>query len=311
VENNRDAFRFPDSAPKEGGRPVALIVELMQQTKDMQHVDEVLFWLSDAMVRYLNISVVQFWVSQKYDTGQVQVEPRASASLHRSLPQQVHINVQVAGVVEHLLREQHGIMPLPVTNVFPLPQANWLSQYHLCYWSCYFVKSDLFAPPAIDKSIQGKIATPLRMAVSLFTENFPSQHLLRATDFVLKQSVTIITDRKLLSSVPFATADLSHTKPLLQAQITLSDIIPDRTQNIELLQASNPLANAPIISDRNARRLYAIIDGQKNVVELAQMAHLDTLEMINALLHLVQQRHIQLRDQQGKPIESSLLLSLR
>lgn len=312
MENNRDTFRSPDSASKEGGRPVALIVEFMQQTKNMHHMDEVLLWLSDAMVRYLSISVVQFWISQKYDAGQSQVELRASASLHRSLPQQVHVNVQVAELVERLLREQHGTMPLPVTSIFPLPQVNWLGQYRLFYWSGYFIKSDLFVPPAISKPIQGKIATPLHMIVSFFTEYSPSQHLLRATDFVLKQSITIMTDRKLLSTVPFALSDLSYTKPLPQrARLTFSDMVPYRTQDIEQLQASNPLASALIIPERNARRLYSMVDGQKSVVELAKLTHLDTQDMINALLYLVQQRHIRLCDPEGKPIESSLLFSLR
>lgn len=312
MENNRDTSHFPTPTPKEGGRPVALIVDLMQQTKNMQHVDEVLLWLSDAMVRYLNISVVQFWISQQYDTGQAQAELRASASLHRSLPQQVHVNAQIAAMVERLLREQHGTMPLLVTNVFPSPQASLLSQYRLYYWSGYFVKSDLFVPYATGKSTQGKISTPLRMVVSFFTEYAPSQHLLRATDFVLKQSITIITDRKFLSSMPFAASDLSYAKPpLQQARLTFSDMIPYRTQNIEQLQASNPLASALIIPERDARRLYSLVDGQKSVVELAKLTHLDTQDMINALLYLVQQRHIRLCDPEGKPIESSLLFSLR
>jgi len=310
---------------------VALIVQLMQQTRDMHHVDEVLLWLADAMVKYLSIPVVQFWVSQKYDTGKDQTEPRASASLYRSLPRQVHLNAQIAELVERLLREQHGTMPLPVASAFPTPQANWLGQYQLYYWAGYFMKSDLFVPPATGKPTQGKIATPLRMIVSLFTEHPPSQHLLRATNFVLEQSIRVMTERKLLSSVPPAITNLANlsyttntrpphtntkpsqtnTKPPQHTQFSLTDVIPCRIENIEKLQASNPFANALVISEKDARRLYSAIDGEKSVVELAQITHLDTQDMISALLYLVRQRQIRFQDQEGNPIESSLLFSLR
>ena len=317
MENSRDIFHSPDPSfsSKEGGRPVALIVQLMQQTRDMHHVDEVLLWLADAMVKYLSIPVVQFWVSQKYDTGKDQTEPRASASLYRSLPRQVHLNAQIAELVERLLTEQHGTMPLPVASAFPTPQANWLGQYQLYYWAGYFMKSDLFVPPATGKPTQGKIATPLRMIVSLFTEHPPSQHLLRATNFVLEQSIRVMTERKLLSSVPPAITNLANlsdtAKPLQHTQLSLTDMIPCRAQNIKQLQASNPFASALVIPEKNARRLYSAIDGQKSIVELAQITHLDTQDMIDALLYLVQQRQIRFQDLEGNPIESSLLFSLR
>lgn len=317
MENSKDIFHSPDPSfsSKEGGRPVALIVQLMQQTRNMHHVDEVLLWLADAMVKYLSIPVVQFWMSQKYDTGKDQAEPRASASLHRSLPRQVLLNAQIAELVERLLREQHGTMPLPVTSAFPSPQANWLGQYQLYYWAGYFMKSDLFVPPATGKPTQGKIATPLRMVVSLFTEHPPSQHLLRATNFVLEQSIRVMTERKLLSSMPPAITNLANlstnTGPPPHTQISLTDVIPCRIENIAKLQASNPFANALVIPEKDARRLYSAIDGEKNVVELAQITHLDTQDMIDTLLYLVRLRQIRFQDPEGNPIESSLLFSLR
>lgn len=317
MENSRDTFHspVPSSSSKEGGRPVALIVQLMQQTRNMHHVDEVLLWLADAMVKYLSIPVVQFWVSQKYDTGKDRVEPRASASLYRSLPRQVHINGQVAELVERLLREQHGTMFLPATGAFSSPQASWLGQYQLYYWAGCFMKSDLFVPPATGKPTQGKIATPLHMAVSLFTEHPPSQHLLRATNFVLEQSIRIMTERKLLSSVPPVITNLANlantAKPSQHTQLSLTDMIPCRAQDVEQLQANNPFASALVIHDKDARRLYSAIDGQKNIVKLAQITHLDTQDMSNALLYLIRLRQIRFQDPEGNPIESSLLFSLR
>jgi len=88
-------------------------------------------------------------------------------------------------------------------------------------------------------------------------------------------------------------------------------MIPCRAQNIEQLQASNPFASALIIHEKDARRLYSAIDGQKNIVELAQITHLGTQDMINALLYLVRLRQIRFQDPEGNPIESSLLFSLR
>jgi hypothetical protein len=89
----------------------------------------------------------------------------------------------------------------------------------------------------------------------------------------------------------------------------LSDLVPRRTENNDLMTTSNPLTSHVVITDKLARRLYREIDGQKNVQELCDVARLDVQTVLQGLRILLNERHIELLDASGKPVDGSLLLN--
>jgi hypothetical protein len=73
------------------------------------------------------------------------------------------------------------------------------------------------------------------------------------------------------------------------------------------MQASNPLASAVVISDKQARRLYSVIDAKRSIAQLVDMTQIDQQEFTSALRLLLKQKLIRLHDPRGKPVDSPFL----
>ena len=98
---------------------------------------------------------------------------------------------------------------------------------------------------------------------------------------------------------------LAGQEPLL----VLQNLIPLRCENPDLMRLSNPLDGSVVIPDRQARRLYAAIDGRKTVDELCSITQLEMKEIHRALQILLVQHRIQLYTLDGKRVESSLFFN--
>ena len=82
--------------------------------------------------------------------------------------------------------------------------------------------------------------------------------------------------------------------PREEPSLTLNKLIPHRSEDANLMSSSNPLSRSVVISDKQARRLYAAIDGQKNVEELCMVIHLDVKHAHKVLQLLLDQQLIHL-----------------
>ena len=82
--------------------------------------------------------------------------------------------------------------------------------------------------------------------------------------------------------------------PRQEPSLTLNQLIPHRSEDANLMSSSNPLSRSVVISDKQARRLYAAIDGQKNVEELCMVIHLDVKQAPKVLQLLLDQQLIHL-----------------
>ncbi len=82
--------------------------------------------------------------------------------------------------------------------------------------------------------------------------------------------------------------------PKEEPPLALNKLIPHRNEDAHLMSSRNPLSGSVVISDKQARRLYAAIDGQKNVEELSTVTNLDVKEVSKALQLLLDQHLIYL-----------------
>ena len=82
--------------------------------------------------------------------------------------------------------------------------------------------------------------------------------------------------------------------PREEPLLTLNKLVPHRSEDANLMSSSNPLSRSVVISDKQARRLYAAIDGQKNVEELCMVIHLDMKQAPKVLQLLLDQQLIHL-----------------
>jgi len=75
--------------------------------------------------------------------------------------------------------------------------------------------------------------------------------------------------------------------------------VPHRYENPMLLTSSNPFRGVAVIPDIHARRLYAAIDGHKNVEELCTVTNLERHQVYKAIQLLLEQQRIRLYTPEG------------
>lgn len=197
MENNKNT-PTPLTLSEERVQPIVLIAQLSKNMSKMQHADEVFLWLANAMTHGLDIPIVQVWASQQDNTGQFHTEVRAIASQNPALPQHVHLNTHVMGVLERLFHEQRSITSLPIEGNFSPLQTTLFAQYNLHYWASFLLRNDALLPPAKTGGASGKIPTPLVMIVTLYTQLPLSTDQARSTRFTLEQALRVIINRGFL-----------------------------------------------------------------------------------------------------------------
>src|SRR5260370_15831933 len=247
MENNQegmDAHQIDISRQQ-----LAIITQLLQMSVNMRHIDEMFLWLSHTIGQRLNIDVLQLWSYQAHTSGQYSAELRVTASQNTLFPLQVVNNEQVAEIVRDLFTQQSGVSPQSVTSVFSLPQADLLTRYDLHYWACLFISSNALLPPLMSNDLSHEaISSPLAMVVSLFTQQVLNPDLLPAIKHILEHALSIAKNRGLLSSVAKLSPGNSINNRVQLQQLRRDEPITRSKQNIQAMQANNPLANATPIT---------------------------------------------------------------
>lgn len=292
--------------------PLVITAQLFQAAANMQLVDELFLWLANVSVQNLDIQVVQFWGLQTKRTGQVFTQLRALAFQDNSLPQHVITNSQVVTAAGNILNQRRGFMIQKVGGLFPSFQADLLARYGLYYCSCFFLSSGLLLPPAYNPSFHAEdLPTPLALAALLFLRQIPLQNTLSGLNLVLEQAIQVAGNYGLLlPSGSASTHSLSNGYPQQEIRLVLTELIPHRLEDDNLLKSSNPFASSDIITDKQARRLYNAIDGHRAVKEICEMTGMDLKAAQRALKFLQAHDRIQLHTPGGQPVDGSELLDV-
>ncbi|GCE21890.1 hypothetical protein [Dictyobacter kobayashii] len=292
------------STAEERRQPIVLISQLLNQTANLQHVDEVFLWLSRSMVQYLNISVVQFWASQLDTQGKSHLILRAAANQLLSPTHPFYTNRQIEIAIERFLQKKEHALSLPIEQIFPSTLVQLLAQYNTHFFSGYFLQHTTFLPAPQKTASIVYVPTPLTMVVSFFTAEPLTKDQERAIHFILGQSIRILVNQQFLLEARPSTGNTDAMRVLNKNQaLSLTHIIPQRTHNMEHVQADNPFSTASTIKDKKARRFYSSIDGSRSVAELARMQELTSKEVRFVLSFLLQDRRIQLYTPTGELID--------
>ena len=87
-------------------------------------------------------------------------------------------------------------------------------------------------------------------------------------------------------------------------RLELSTLIPYCQQEDTIMLARSPFGDVSNVLDRQTRRLYIAIDGNKSVHDLAQLLQFDMLTMRKLLKTLLQQNRIAFYDAQRRPLQN-------
>lgn len=200
--NNPQDFAYKHDGPRLHQYQRAVLARLPQITSEVEHFDDLLQWLGEALVQYFHIQVIQFWVGhQRPPAGQLYLELRMMVFQNPFLSQEVVVNAHVARAIERIFTEHRGIMPQPIDTFFPQDQAELLNFHHLGYWSCYFMNHNALLPPA--KSQGSRHQIPLSMTVAFFFQEKPHPRLIPVVSSILEQTVIAAKQHQLLKPSTF------------------------------------------------------------------------------------------------------------
>lgn len=288
----------------QNGRQLVIIGQLFRAAVNMRHIDEMFEWLARVIVQGFNVQVVQFWAMQGSRTGKVSVELRTQACQEVTLPQHIITNNQVAATAAQILTGKRSYLLQMVSNLFSAYQASLLVRYGLSYCSCIFLTSGRWLPPAHTAASTQNIPVPFEVVVLLFLQQPIPNEALSAIKLILEQAVSLAENRGLL--LPAISAPGSNGSLELESQFTLPELVPRRVEDASVITSSNPLAGFFAISDKQARRLYAAIDGHKSINGICADTGMDLEDVYVALQHLMAQHRVQLTGPSGQVVDSSL-----
>jgi len=292
-----EGFSSDSNPSKKGTHPVALISQLLQHVASIRHIDELLGWITNTMVQRLDMASVQVWAVQAYTTGALRSKLRASASQHPFQATQVLESAEVGTLIERMLRDQQGMLSIPVTSVFSQYQATLFMQRNCRYWTVYFLRKDILLPPIQKDAHKEEVATPLQMVFSFFTQQALQESHTRSISFLIEQSLRVAMSRGLFST--------PSEKPKVTTEHLVATLVPERTQITEIEQAENPFSSALILPNKKTRQMYNLIDSKKNIAELALSTRTSQKEVLETLHVLVSQGHVLLCEPGGNPVEIS------
>lgn len=308
-------------------RQQTIMTQLVRAIATMQHMDELLRWLAYMIVQRLDIQLAQLWTNQGEHPARPMMQLRALVSQDTSLPEQIAVNDHMGAIAQRLAHERLNYQPQLVENIFPHYQSILLKRYGLAYFTGCFNSSNLLPP---QNTISPYIAPPTSLSVValLFSRRGPSLHFVSTINGLIDQALTAAGNRGLLSPAggyrppsgpqiplqhpitpPLSTPPLST--PPLPVMPSLSELIPHRKEDPSLMLSDNPFAKVPVIGDKQARRLYALIDGRTSIGELSRLTGMHIKEVSNALQMLVRQNRIELYGSDGRPVEPTSLFDHR
>jgi|SRR6266567_1609604 len=290
-------FSSNDTLSNKSIRPIALVSHVLQHMAKMRHIDELFAWLATTLVEHFGVVSAQVWATQAYRAGVVHGKLRASSSLHSFQALQIFESAEVKVFIERMLRDQRGVLSIPVPRIFSQYQANVFAQQNCLYWTTYFIGKDVLLPPSQSNSARNEIATPFQLIFSLFTPRPLQPSDARAISFLLEQSFRIVISQGFLSKTPVQSEK--------DSQSIFDSLIPERIEAIQVEQAENPFNSAIVIPEKRNRELYSLIDGKKNIEELRALMYASQKEMLEVLQSLLAKGHIRLREVGGNPVDIS------
>lgn len=119
------------------------------------------------------------------------------------------------------------------------------------------------------------------------------------------------TIQKMLPGLPLAARTQTRPQAVPQSDSARASIsqeqytlVPYRQNEDDIMLRSNPFMGAAIASDKHLRRLYAAIDGHKNIQELTEIIELDLQSTLKLLKTLWQQQYIVFYDKTRQPLKN-------
>ena len=296
-----------------GRQQKSLLAQLLRAALAMDQIDQLLRWLADNIVQRFNIQLIQFWASHMDATGLMALQLRTQARLDSTLPEQIVVNNDLALIAQRMTGGQRIYAAQPVEILFSQYRATLLRRYGLNYCTGSFMDAPGLLLPA--PGTQGGIASPFAMTTLIFTYQPPQPNLMASINGIVNQAITLAGNKGMLQPIapgqqvtpigPLRQA--ITTEPLRQETIPLTELIPRRRQDTDIMLLNNPFSSSAVVADKRARRIYTAIDGRANIAALCRNTGMNLKEAYAALRILLQQKRIDFYEPGGQLVDTAVL----
>lgn len=291
----------------------AIIAQMLNIAATMRNIDELFQWLAYAILHRFDVQLTQFWTNQVGPTGLLSLQLRTMMRQDPTLPEQVVVNNQVAVIAQYIANERQTYMPQPVESIFPQYQTILLKRYGLNYFAGYFTSGNVLLPPPGNVFSQERPPVLFAMATLLFFRKSNHLDLVSSIGAILEQSVVVAGNYGLLlpATAPQSQSIVPPAFPQPEPLPALAELIPRGKTDSHQMLSDNPFASSAVISDKQARRLYAAIDGRMNVANLCEATGMDIKEVYASLQTLLTLRRVEIYEPNGRLVNASLFLNNR
>lgn len=291
------------SSSTDAVRQQAILAQLFKVAESMSQIDQLLQWLADSITRHFSIQLVQFWTAYMDAMGLMALQLRVQARQDSTLPEQIVVNNDLALLAQRMAGERRIYSVQPVESLFSQYRAMQLKRYGLNYCTGSFMDAPALLPP-FDRQVG--TASPFAMTTLIFIHQQPQPTLMSTINTIVNQAVILAGNKGMLLPVN-PTQQAIATRPLQQETLPLTELIPRRRQDTDMLLLNNPFSGSAVIADKQARRLYAMIDGHANIAALCGSTGMNVKEAYVALRLLLNQKRIDLYEPNGQLVDVNLL----
>lgn len=291
----------------------AILAQLFKVTQTMEQIDQLFRWLADSVVQRFNIQLIQFWTSHMDAVGFMTLQLRTQARLDSTLPEQIVVNNDLALIAQSIAEKGHIYAAQPVESLFSQYRATLLRRYGLNYCAGSFINAPGLLLPAV--GTEGGLASPFAMTTLIFAHQQPQPNLIPYISGIVNQAIIIASNKGMLYPIhpgqqATSTGPLQQaitTEPLRQETSPLTELIPRRRQDTDMMLLNNPFNSSVVVTDKRARRLYTAIDGRANITALCRSTGMNLKEASIALRILLNQKRIDFYRPDGQLVDATLL----
>lgn len=284
-----------------------IVAQLVKVLPNMSSIEKLLQWLAYVIVESFDLQLAQFWMSFVDVNDIVLTRPSAMVARNPSLPEQLILDSSMLLAAKRFAHEQRMISSQVVDVVFPPTQTVLLKQYGLKFCTGGLISSDIVPPLVSNQFPQARRAATFSLLMLFFLSQRAHRDMMSIITGILKDAVELAASRNLLVSSPLIFVEppvqsASHVSPL-------TTLVPYRKEGDHLMLSENPFARTSFLPDKQALRVYMVIDGKKNVGRLCQSTTMDIEHISAALRTLLKLHRIELRDAQGHTVDATQIFS--
>lgn len=182
---------LPDSSDI-GRQQRFIATQLVRVMERVQHIDELLLWVTQMMVHHLDIRLIQLWAPDVTSASSSRsLTVRTMASSDATLPPHVVTGPHVVSLTGQIFLQEREVLSQRIEDTFSPYHTMLFKRYGLHYWTGGLLLDPTILLPASFDAPTGASAVFVKLPVMIFTQHEPSESLLPSVILLFQQTFAL------------------------------------------------------------------------------------------------------------------------